>query len=185
LISNVQTQNQFEFKAIKLLPNNEELSKFRQRIYNDDAITYRGKCELPDDRAQIVDLVLDIDEKGNVYTREKTQEEIENGYIPNEKLSEYIKKENALVSFAKSYANEYKSVGSKIKRNFKELMDKIGGRSQPGLPDKTIPTIDTTSTFENDLKNNTYTLEENVHDVVQDKNSIITKSKETINREEI
>ena len=59
----------YEFKAIKLMPNNEELSKFRQRTFNDDSITYKGRCNLPKERTEVVDLVLDIDEKGNIFSK--------------------------------------------------------------------------------------------------------------------
>lgn len=106
----------YEFKAIKLSPNEEELSKFKQRSFNDDSITFKGKCNLPKERAEIVDLVLDIDEKGNIFTREKTEEELEK-YVPKEELVQKMNQlgsRNTAAVMGKAYINEYKTVGRKV-----------------------------------------------------------------------
>ena len=116
--------SKYEFKAIKILPNSEELSNFRQRSFNDDSITFKGRCDLPEERTQIVDLVLDIDEKGNIYTREKTEEELEK-YIPKEELVQKMQElgsNNTLGIMGKAYLTEYKTVGQKL---IKKLADKL------------------------------------------------------------
>lgn len=113
----------YEFKAVKVSPNEEELSKFRQRSFNDDAITFKGKCNLPEERAKVVDLVLDIDEKGNIFTREKTEKELEK-YEPKEELVKEMKKlSNSIRTLAtgKAYINEYKTIGGKIFDKLKNI----------------------------------------------------------------
>lgn len=135
LCSNCASEaSRYEFKAIKLNPNSEELSNFRQRTFNDDSITFEGRCELPMDRTQVVDLVLDIDDKGNIYTREKTEEEMER-YVPNPDL---VKKmtllnSNVISIMGKSYVNEYKTIGSKLISKLKAFRDKIMGKNVPSL----------------------------------------------------
>lgn len=123
LCSNCTSETmKYEFKAVKLSPNEEELAKFKQRSFNDDAITFKGKCNLPKERAEIVDLVLDIDEKGNIFTREKTEEELEK-YVPKEDLVQkmnQLENSNILLATGKAYMNEYKSIGKKV-------MDKLAG----------------------------------------------------------
>ena len=126
--------SKYEFKAIKLEPNSEEISKFRQRSFNDDSITFQGRCELPEERTRIVDLVLDIDEKGNIYTREKTEEEMEK-YVPNPEL---VKKmttlnSNVLSILGKSYVKEYQTVGSKLISKLKAFADRIKSSKIPKL----------------------------------------------------
>ena len=76
LASNCASEaSKLEFKAVKLMPNEEELSKFKQRSFNYDSITQVGKYYLPEERTKVADLVLDIDEKGNIFTREKTEQD--------------------------------------------------------------------------------------------------------------
>lgn len=142
LASNCASEaKKYEFKAVKLMPNEEELSKFRQRTFNDDSITFAGKCYLPEERAEIVDLVLDIDEKGNIYTREKTEEEIENEYVPKEEL---VQKMNSLTNnnvigiMGKAYLQEYNTVGKKIWNKIMSLKDKIANSKILKLPEKNI-----------------------------------------------
>lgn len=86
-----------EFSAVKTEPNKYELSHFKERL-QDSAITYEGHYNIGADRAKAVELVLDIDEKGKCNFREKTQEEIENGYVPKKELLDYLesKKKSAL-----------------------------------------------------------------------------------------
>ncbi len=127
----------YEFKAIKLMPNNEELSKFRQRTFNDDSITYKGRCNLPKERTEVVDLVLDIDEKGNIFTREKTEEELEN-YVPKPELVEKMKEQgntNILNVIGKAYVNEYKTVGQKIMKKLTELKKRFSKQKSLELPE--------------------------------------------------
>ncbi len=99
------------------------LSNFRQRSLNDDSITYRGKCNLKDKCATKVQMVLDLDEKGNIISREKTKAEIENGkYIPSDELTKKLnmeKNNNLMKNMIKSYPNEiihtYSKIFSKLK----------------------------------------------------------------------
>lgn len=138
LASNCASEaRKYEFKAIKLMPNEEELSKFRQRTFNDDSITFAGKCYLPEERTKVVDLVLDIDEKGNIFTREKTEEELQNKYIPKDEL---VQKMNTLGSnniagiMGKAYLEEYNTVGQKIWSKIMNLKEKITNSKTLKLP---------------------------------------------------
>jgi len=140
LASNCASEaKKYEFKAVKLMPNEEELSKFRQRSFNDDSITFVGKCNLPKERTQIVDLVLDIDEKGNIFTREKTEQELDKEYIPKDEL---VQKMNTLTNnnvigiMGKAYLNEYNTVGKKIWSKIMNLKDKITNSKTLKLPEQ-------------------------------------------------
>lgn len=124
LCSNCTSETmKYEFKAVKVSPNEEELSKFKQRSFNDDAITFKGKCNLPEERAKIVDLVLDIDEKGNIFTREKTEAEMEK-YEPKPELvkkMDELGNSNIILATGKAYVNENKTIGSKVISKLKNI----------------------------------------------------------------
>lgn len=148
----------YEFKAIKLSPNEEELSKFRQRSFNDDSITFKGRCNLPEERAEVVDLVLDIDEKGNIFTREKTEEELEK-YEPKAELVEKMNllgNRNTAAVMSKAYINEYKTVGSKVISKLKNMFKK---------QDKTeyLPKANENMVYEVEKKNMLSDLKESVY----------------------
>lgn len=156
LASNCASEaTKFEFKAVKLMPNEQELSKFRQRSFNDDSITFVGKCELPEERTKIVDLVLDIDEKGNIFTREKTEEEIENEYVPKDEL---VSKMNNLASnnvvgiLGKAYFREYGTVGKKLWDKLVNLKERITNHKTLKLPAENIDKLNNIETKENDMK---------------------------------
>jgi len=79
-----------EFSAVKLNPNEKELSRFKERL-QDSAIVYEGRYDIGENRAKSVELVIDLDKEGKCIFREKTQEELENGYKPSQELLQYIK----------------------------------------------------------------------------------------------
>lgn len=140
LASNCASEaKKYEFKAVKIMPNEEELSKFKQRTFNDDSITYKGKCYLPEERTKIVDLVLDINEKGDIYTREKTEEELQNGYVPKEELTEKmssITNNNVVGIMGKAYLKEYDTVGRKIWGKLIDFKNRIIGSKKLTLPEE-------------------------------------------------
>ena len=123
----------YEFYAIKVIPNKEELSLFKQRSLNDGAITFLGKCDLPKDRANIVQMVFDLDKDNKVISREKTEEEIENGdYIPSKMLLEKLKLSNnkkleMVEKLGGAYIKEFGFVGKKISSVVKDVFRKIYG----------------------------------------------------------
>lgn len=150
LASNCASEaKKYEFKAVKLNPNEEELSKFRQRTFNDDSITFAGKCYLPEERTEVVDLVLDIDEKGNIFTREKTEEELQNKYIPKDEL---VQKLNTLSGnniagiMGKAYFAEYKTVGEKLWNKILDLKNRITNSNTLKLPEDKTNRQEKTST---------------------------------------
>lgn len=102
------------------------LSSFRQRSFNDDSITYKGRCNLKDKCATKVQMVLDLDEKGNIISREKTKDEIEKGkYIPSNELIEKLnieKNNNLMKNLIKSYPKEVTHTYSKIFSKFKSII---------------------------------------------------------------
>jgi len=180
----------YEFKAVKLNPNSEELSKFRQRAFNDDSITFKGRCDLPEERTEVVDLVLDIDEKGNIYTREKTEEELEK-YIPKDELVQKMQElgsNNMLGVMAKSYIREYKTVGQKIIKKLTDIKNRFVKRQNLSLPEINIKDNQCDFTKENnisdELKNDTYSIEESyINDKILDEKeeqSLNVENKELI-----
>lgn len=81
-----------EFFAVKVQPNALELSKFKERL-QDNAIVYEGRYELPSNRTKVENIVLDLDEKGNYFFREKTFEEYELGYSAKEELLQKLEQD--------------------------------------------------------------------------------------------
>ena len=123
----------YEFSAIKVMPNKDELASFKQRSLNDGAITFIGKCDLPEDRANIVQMVLDLDKDNKVISREKTEEEIKKGdYIPSEMLYEKLKlSDNKKIEMAKklggSYIKEFSVPVRKVVNIIGDMFKKIYG----------------------------------------------------------
>ena len=180
LASNCASEaTKYEFKAVKLMPNKEELSKFRQRSFNDDSITFKGKCNLSEERTKIVDLVLDIDEKGNIFTREKTEEELENEYIPKAELVQKMSSltnNNVVGIMGKAYFEEYNTVGKKIWNKIKKLTDKITNSKTLKLPEEKTTTQE--KAYINEGKNMTEMLENCTYDEKKvSENYVETKEK--------
>ena len=89
---------QFEWTAINVRPDENDLSNYRIRKFDDNSVVCKGKCSLEEGKVRKVSLVLDLDQEGIPYIREKTPEEIENGYEPSEELKQKFKiGNNALV----------------------------------------------------------------------------------------
>ena len=78
-----------EFSAVKLNPNEQELANFKERL-QDSAVVYEGRYDIGENRARAVELVVDLDKYGKCIFREKTKEELVNGYVPSEDLLQYI-----------------------------------------------------------------------------------------------
>ena len=79
--------NQYEFSAIKIKPTEEQLEQYKVRKYRDNAVIYKGQCNLDDKQVEKVNLVLDIDKNGKVFSREKGKDE---DYHPSKELLEKI-----------------------------------------------------------------------------------------------
>ncbi|MCX8074946.1 MAG: hypothetical protein N2749_05105 [Clostridia bacterium] len=126
-----------EFFAIKLNINEDELGKYKQRL-QDNAITYRGKCELPNDRVKKVSIVVDLDKDDKYILREKTEEEIINGYVPSDKLKEKLKedKSNIFKETVNNYNNEISHAYKALGNIFKGFASSIKGRFNRN---KTLP----------------------------------------------
>jgi hypothetical protein len=82
--------NQYEFNAVKLNITHDELARFKQRTFNDEAIIYEGKCYLPNERVEIIELVLDLNKGNNIIIRPKTEKE-KKQYIPSPQLIQHLK----------------------------------------------------------------------------------------------
>ena len=140
LLRNVSSSStSYEFSAVKIdlkkdAQNNEVptekakeiLSNFKQRSFNDDAIVYKGKYELNNSCATKVQMVLDLDEKGNIISREKTEEEIEKGeYVPSQELVDKLNlhklTNNTKLNSLKSYPVEVKETFLKVFSKFKDM----------------------------------------------------------------
>lgn len=134
----------YEFDALKIdikkdeygndLPKEDArkiLSKFKQRILNDDAISYEGKCLLNDKCCSHVSLVYDFDKDHNIVLREKTQEEIDNGYKPSEEIIEALNISKSKFDNVKSLASLYAyEVKNPIQRVFNMIKDKIFNKNK-------------------------------------------------------
>ncbi len=129
----------YEYDALKIDINKDEngndigreealkrLSNFKQRILNDDAITYKGKCMLNDKCCSHVTLVYDLDKEKNIVLREKTQEEIENGYTPTQEVLQFLAVSNNSII---NTVNRVKGCGSvytyEAKNTFKRIFEVI------------------------------------------------------------
>lgn len=121
LATNVASEsNKYEFSAIKVDLDESNISKFKVRKYSDNAIVCKGKCDLEQNKVRKVQLVLDLNEKGEVYTREKTTEEIEKGdYVASKELVDKLAlKENKLTvveNMGKAYLREFGNLFRLIK----------------------------------------------------------------------
>lgn len=78
-----------EFSAVKLNPNSQEISNFKERL-QDSAVVYEGRYDIGENRAKAIDLVIDLDKDGKCIFREKTEQELENGYVPSKELLDYV-----------------------------------------------------------------------------------------------
>lgn len=129
LIQNVANIGDYEMTAIKVKPSQEQLKSYKVRSYNDNAVIYKGKCTLENRQVEKVALVIDIDEKGALYTREKTKEEIEKGaYEPKEAVKQKLHMQSMpvqmLENMGKSYIHEYKTLWNQIKGIARKLFRK-------------------------------------------------------------
>lgn len=88
---NKNISDNYELTALKININYEELATFKQRTLGDQALVFEGNYELPKDRVEIVEVVLDVDKNKKIYLREKTEEEKTNGFIPSSELKQLYK----------------------------------------------------------------------------------------------
>ena len=91
LIVNKNISDNYELTALKININYEELATFKQRTLGDQALVFEGSYELPKDRVEIVEVVLDVDKNKKIFLREKTEEEKINGFVPSEDLKTLYK----------------------------------------------------------------------------------------------
>ena len=117
-----QTQ-QFEWTAINVNLDEQDLSNYKIRAFDDNSVTCIGKCELKENKVRKVELVLDLDKEGNPFIREKTQNEIENGYFPSDELKEKFKESNGPLALAKNGVISYVQM---ISRQLKRLGKHVG-----------------------------------------------------------
>lgn len=116
----LELYRQYEWTAIKVMPNEKDLDRYKTRVLGDNSIICIGKQELEENKVQKVKLVLDINKEGKLYIREKTKEEIEKGvYEPSKEVKEkFGVQTNPLVATqdaAKSYINIFRRLFSKAK----------------------------------------------------------------------
>jgi len=120
-IQNISRIKGYEMVAIKVMPTKEQLSSYKVRSYHDNAVIYKGTCNLEDKQVEKVTLVMDIDEKGKIFTREKTPEEIEKGeYEPSKRLKQALPLHPSVAQQAeqvgKSYLHEWELLWNNMKR---------------------------------------------------------------------
>ena len=80
------SSEQFEWTAINVRPDEQDLENYKIRKYDDNSVTCKGKCELEEGKVRMVELCLDMNQDGIPFIREKTPEELEHGYEPSEEL---------------------------------------------------------------------------------------------------
>jgi len=88
---NKNLSENYELTALKININYEELATFKQRTLGDQSLVYEGSYQLPKDRVEIVEVVLDVDKNKKIFLREKTEEEKINGFVPSEDLKTLYK----------------------------------------------------------------------------------------------
>lgn len=114
---------QFEWTAIQIKPDENDLSNYRIRAYDDNSVVCKGKCNLDGKKVRKVNLVLDLNQDGFPYIREKTSEEIKNGYIPKEELiKKFTQHNNSLVvprNLMKAYFRKPYQIISKLVNSIK------------------------------------------------------------------
>jgi len=108
-----------EFSAVKLNPNDQELSKFKERL-QDSAVVYEGRYDIASGRAKSVELVVDLDKNGKCIFREKTEQELENGYVPSTELLEYIEKHKT-----NKITNDFKILYKEVKAGISSIPNAI------------------------------------------------------------
>ena len=99
--------DQFEWTAIHIKPDEKDLSNYRIRAYDDNSVICKGQCNLEKEKVRKVNLVLDMNQEGIPYIREKNQKEIEEGYEPSEKLKKKLRINNSLVIVTKNLMQAY------------------------------------------------------------------------------
>ena len=129
----------YEFDALKIDIKKDEngndiemeeaqkrLSKFKQRVLNDDAITYKGKCMLNDKCCSHVSLVYDFDKNHDIVLREKTEEELEKGYVPSDEIVQALNVSKNKLDNAKSLVSIYAyEIKSPFQRAFNLIKERI------------------------------------------------------------
>lgn len=108
-----------EFNAVRLNPNEQELSKFKERL-QDSAVVYEGRYDISSGRAKAVELVVDLDKNGKCIFREKTEQELENGYMPSAELLEYIEKHKT-----NKITNDFKVLYKEVKAGLSSIPNAI------------------------------------------------------------
>lgn len=123
-----------EFYAVKVNPDEQELHKFKERL-QDSAIVYEGRYDIGN-KGRAVELVVDIDNSGKCTFREKTEEEIQNGYMPSEELLKYIEDHKISKNFSaiRLLGMEVKfgmsSIPKMPKRVYRDFKDKVQRRKE-------------------------------------------------------
>ncbi|HHW68778.1 MAG TPA: hypothetical protein GX747_00355, partial [Tenericutes bacterium] len=89
--------------AVKIKPTKEQLQGFKVRKYDDGAIAHIGKLYIEQIDTSIAYLILDINEKGELYFKETTKEE-----YYNHKPSKIVEQEINIKNFISAYKYQYK-----------------------------------------------------------------------------
>lgn len=131
--------------AVEIDIKAEELKKFKTRLLADGVIVYKGKCNLPENRVNKVQLVPDlyVDEKTgekSIKFRKRTQREIAESpdkYIPSQEYLEHVLQEKQRLGYTNSRMNNMINTllhEQKIESNMTtryiqyNLIEKIKGR---------------------------------------------------------
>lgn len=116
---------QYEWTAIKIVPAQDELKDYKVRALDDKSVAHKGECELEGKNVKKVNLVLDMNEKGDLFIREKTPEEIEKGsYRPRQEIiDKFGVKENEKPNPIRSTIDLLPAYGQFLKRPLKLAWD--------------------------------------------------------------
>ena len=142
LMQNVGSTNTYEFSALRVKMNEEQLKNYRVRKYSDNAVVCDGKCELKDKQVQKVAMVLDIDEKGNIFTREKSDDE---EYTPKQELVDKLNlKPTRMQALKNMFTQAIKLYGktfSNLRRLGSDTLKKITNKKEETklLPEAQVP----------------------------------------------
>lgn len=101
------SSEKYEITAINVMPDENDLSKYKIRKYDDNSVVCKGKCDLESCHYRKVHLVMDLNQDGIPYYREKTQSEIENGYEPSEELKNKMNPGNQQMVVSRNLLRSY------------------------------------------------------------------------------
>ena len=165
LTQNVDT-DEYEFHALKVKPTEDQLRKFKVRKYRDNAVAYIGKCYLDDKQVEKTTLVLDLDENGRIYSREKEEGE---DYKPSAELLEKFnlaksgKTKNFFIQLGKYLFRTIPGISLMAKDIINKILPE---KKEPKLLDEGNPSLSDTYSGKENVNENPWQVSEEIRSAI-------------------